>query len=164
MKGPNPLGPIPILSLYLGADILITRKLQTAAQENDPMTQFMYGLKAPETKRQYPRRLKIFFDFLQLEGLLNNQARTFYYKTKENPLWAQDWLMQFISFQLDRVDKDEISEATVPNYYNAVKLFCEMNDLILNWKKISKGLPNRKMSANDRAPTLDEIRKLVKSY
>ena len=109
------------------------------------MTQFMYGLRASETRRQYPRRLKIFLDFLQLEGSLDDQARTFYCKTKGNPLWAQDWLMKFISFQVDRVNKGEISEATIPNYYKAVKLFCEMNDLTLSWKKISKGLPNRKI-------------------
>jgi len=37
-----------------------------------------------------------------------------------------------------------------------------MNDLTLSWKKISKRLPDRKMSANDRTPTIDEIKKLVK--
>ena len=36
-----------------------------------------------------------------------------------------------------------------------------MNDMTLNWKKISKGLPRAKNSSNDRAPTLEEIRKLV---
>ena len=83
-------------------------------------------------------------------------------QNKREPSWAQDWLMKFISFQVDRVNKGEISEATIPNYYKAVKLFCEMNDLTLSWKKISKGLPNRKMSGNDRALTIDEINKLVK--
>ena len=32
-------------------------------QEN-PLEMFMYALKAPESKRQYPKRLKVFFDFL----------------------------------------------------------------------------------------------------
>ena len=36
-----------------------------------------------------------------------------------------------------------------------------MNDLTLNWKRISKGLPKAKHSSNDRAPTMEEIRKLV---
>jgi hypothetical protein len=37
-----------------------------------------------------------------------------------------------------------------------------MNDLTtINWKRISKGLPRVKNSSNDRAPTLEEIRKLV---
>jgi hypothetical protein len=36
-----------------------------------------------------------------------------------------------------------------------------MNDVALNWKKISRGLPRVKKSSNDRAPTLEELRKLV---
>jgi hypothetical protein len=36
-----------------------------------------------------------------------------------------------------------------------------MNDLTINWKRIAKGLPKAKNSSNDRAPTIDEIRKLV---
>jgi hypothetical protein len=36
-----------------------------------------------------------------------------------------------------------------------------MNDLTLNWKRITKGLPRAKNSSNDRAPTIEEIRKLV---
>jgi hypothetical protein len=36
-----------------------------------------------------------------------------------------------------------------------------MNDVSLNWKKISRGLPRVKKSSNDRAPTSEELRKLV---
>jgi hypothetical protein len=36
-----------------------------------------------------------------------------------------------------------------------------MNDLELNWKRIRRGLPKAKSSANDRAPSIEEIRKLV---
>jgi hypothetical protein len=68
--------------------------------EEDPLSVFLYALKAPETKRQYPRRAKIFFDFLKLEEPLENQARDFLYKAKQDPQWAQSSLMQFISFHL----------------------------------------------------------------
>ena len=33
--------------------------------------------------------------------------------------------------------------------------------LVLNWKRITKGIPSNKTSANDRAPTVEEIKKLV---
>ena len=36
-----------------------------------------------------------------------------------------------------------------------------MNDITLNWKRISKGLSKQKEVADDRAPTLVEIRKLL---
>jgi len=36
-----------------------------------------------------------------------------------------------------------------------------MNDLILNWKKISRGLPEGRRPANDRAPSIEEIRRLL---
>ena len=82
-------------------------------------------------------------------------------KAKENPRRAQENLMHFIRFQKERATCGEISENTIPNYYRATKLFCEMKDIVLNWKKISRGLPRVREAANDRAPTLEEIRKLV---
>jgi hypothetical protein len=39
-----------------------------------------------------------------------------------------------------------------------------MNDLGtggINWKRIARGLPRMKPTANDRAPTIEEIRTLV---
>lgn len=36
-----------------------------------------------------------------------------------------------------------------------------MNDISLSWKKIGRGLARIRKAANDRAPTLDELRCLV---
>jgi hypothetical protein len=106
------------------------------AQGYDPTQAFTYALKAPESQRQYPKRLKPFLDFLNLTGPMNQQAKEFWLKAKENSRWVEDNLMGFIRFQNQRSVSGEISFSTVPNYYKAVKLFCEMNDIILNWKKI----------------------------
>ena len=70
-----------------------------------------------------------------------NKAKQFLLKARANQQWAQDRLMAFIEFQKGRCMQREISESTISNYYKATKLFCEMNDLTLNWKKISRGLP-----------------------
>src|SRR5918999_2778169 len=121
----------------------------------------MYGLRAPDTKRQYSRRFQYFLDFLRIPGTLEEQAKQFVLKARENQQWAQESLMSFIDFQKDRVRRAEISESTITNYYKATKLFCVMNDIVLNWKKISRGLPSGRRAANDRAPTLEEIQKLV---
>jgi hypothetical protein len=34
------------------------------------------------------------------------------------------------------------------------------NTPIINWNKIAKGIPTARRAANDRAPTLEELRKL----
>jgi hypothetical protein len=88
-------------------------------EEKEPMAAFMYGLRAPDTKRQYPRRFQYFLNFLQISGTLKEQAKQFILKARENPQWAQQSLMSFIDFQKDRVRKGEITESTITNYYKA---------------------------------------------
>ena len=65
-----------------------------------------------------------------------------------------------MQYHKERVEKKEISAGTVKNYYQAVKLFCEMNQIDLPWKRISKALPKVRRYADDRAPTLEEIRSI----
>jgi hypothetical protein len=47
-------------------------------------------------------------------------------KAKQNPQWAQNFIMQFISLQKERARKGEISYSTIVNYYKVTKLFVEM--------------------------------------
>jgi hypothetical protein len=130
--------------------------------QQTPLYSFMYALKSSEARRQYPKRLKMLFDYLKLQGPLEEQAKHFLDKTQNKDIqWAQDNIMMFLDFHKERVRKKELAAGTLKNYYRAVKLFCEMNDLTLNWKRISKGLPRAKNASNDRAPTIEEIRKLV---
>jgi hypothetical protein len=91
-----------------------------------PMTVFAYALKAPESRRQYPRRLKIFLDYLGLEGSLEEQAEQFYLRAVSNHAWTEESLMAFIAYEKERSKHGEISDSTIPNYYRATKLFCEM--------------------------------------
>jgi integrase len=125
------------------------------------MSAFLYALKAPETRRQYPKRLKVFFDFLHLQEPLEKQASDFLSRANDNPQWAYHSFIRFMSYQKERASRGDIAESTISNYYKAAKLFCEMNDLVLNWKKISRGIPQGRHAANDRAPTLEELKKLI---
>lgn len=134
---------------------------QGQEQEEDPMVNFRYGLRAPDTKRQYPRRFQYFLIYLKIEGTLEEQAKAFLRRARQNPQWAQNSLMSYIEYQKERVKKNELAESTITNYYKATKLFCVMNDLSLNWKKIARGLPTGRRAANDRAPTTEELQKLI---
>ena len=117
----------------------------------------MYALNSSEARRQYPKRLKMLFDFLNLPGSLEEQANEFLNKARQNIQWSQDSIMKFLDYHKERVRRKELAAGTLENYYRAAKLFCEMNDLTLNWKRISKGLPRAKNSFNDRAPTIEEL-------
>ena len=137
--------------------------LETIITElQDPIQVFLYALKAPETKRKYPQRLKFFFDFLFPNIDFNIQAKEFIKKAKGNDQFVYSTFINFIVKQNKRVDKKEITPGTVRNYYKAAKLFCEMNDIVVNWKKISKGLLREKQYGDDRAPTFEEISQLMK--
>ena len=130
--------------------------------ESEPMQIFLYAIKSPETKRHYVRRLNDFFDFVNLSGTLDEKSKKFMAKIKrKGNSWALASFMKYITYQKERADRGEISDATVRSYYKPVKLFMEMNDIELQWKKISRGLPKGRKFAADRAPTLEELQKLM---
>jgi hypothetical protein len=58
------------------------------------------------------------------------------------------------------VEKAEISAGTLRNFVKTIKLFCEMSEITIHWKKITRGLPKSRKYANDRAPTTDILRHL----
>jgi hypothetical protein len=166
---PNPHQSCPFISTRF--DISYSRLLSITKEEQQeeiitlqqsPLYSFMYALKSSEARRQYPKRLKMLFDYLKLEGSSEQQAKQFLDNAREKSIqWAQDSIMMFLDFHKERVRRKELAAGTLKYYYRAAKLFCEMNDLTVNWKRISKGLPRAKNSSNDRAPTIEEISKLV---
>lgn len=80
------------------------------------MAVFMYALKAPETRRQWPRRLKVFFDFLRLEGPIEEQAKQFLIKAKQFPQWAQDSLLRFRVFNMKELGKVKFPNPLFPTH------------------------------------------------
>ncbi|MFZ0326973.1 MAG: hypothetical protein WAL66_06675, partial [Nitrososphaeraceae archaeon] len=67
----------------------------------------------------------------------------------------------FVIFQKERIDRSEITAGTLRNYVKALKLFCRMNRITISWDLIARSLPKVKQYANDRIPTVEEIRKLI---
>jgi integrase len=130
-------------------------------RELDLWSLYLYALKSPVTREKYQKRLKFFY-FLGLEGkTVEKKARTFNRKDKEGNQWVFNNLIRFMQFHLDRVNCKEITGATVRNYLKSIKLFCEMADIPITWKKITRGPPRGKNYADDRIPTIEEIQKLL---
>jgi integrase len=130
--------------------------------ELEPWSLFIYAMKAPMTRDRYQTRVAKFFDFIGTEGrTIQERSSYFVSKAKDDSTWALNSILKFTYFQKQRVDRKEISGATVRNYVKSIKLFCEMADISIQWKKITRGLPRGKKYADDRIPTLDEIKRLV---
>lgn len=131
-------------------------------ENSNPLAMFRYGLKSPITREKYERRVKQFFDFINLTGdTMESRCVLFCSKSKKDLRWAESCIINYVIFHRARVEKGELSANTLPNYYKPIRAFCEMNDIELKWKKITRGLPRGKGFASDRIPTLDEIKKLL---
>jgi hypothetical protein len=52
-------------------DPCLTKHDSIKVDNGDPLSLFTSMLNAPESKRQYPKRLQVFFNFLKLEGELD---------------------------------------------------------------------------------------------
>jgi hypothetical protein len=123
----------------------------TLLNQENPLAMFMYALKAPESKRQYPKRLKVFLDFLTSKNELScsdleNQCIEFMAKSQTNPKWANNKLMEFVLYQKERVYKNQIVYATIRNYLKTVKLFLEMNSDV-SYRSYSQLEKNNKRSS-----------------
>ena len=126
---------------------------------------FKYAIKTEITRKYYERRLKKFFDFIEFENVadkdIEDRCNKFAEKSKDNENWVLSQIIRFLQYQKERVENKEITSGTLKNFVKSLKVFCEMADISIPWKKITRGLPNARQSANDRTPTIEEIKKLL---
>lgn len=130
--------------------------------DSDSYSTFLFAMRSPKTKEKVMGRLRMFFDFIGIpEGNMDIRCNTFVNKAKEDQAWVFGCLVKYLESLKERYDNKEISAGTIKNRYQAIKLFCDMSDISIPWKRISRALPKVRKYANDRAPTLEEIRKLI---
>jgi hypothetical protein len=119
-------------------------------------------MKSPITKKKYQGSLEKFLDFIGVKGNdLEHKAKAFALKGKKDSTWAFNQVLNFLRYQKERVDKKEVTGATVRNYVKSIKLFCELSDVPIIWGKLTRGLPRGKRYSDDRIPSLEELKKLV---
>jgi hypothetical protein len=132
------------------------------SSESEVWILYLYAMKSPVTRDKYQRRLSTFFEHAKIQGAsLQEKALTFTERAATEPSWAFNTILRFLEVQNARVNRREISGATVRNYVKAIKLFCEMADMPITWKKLTRGLPRVKNYCHDRIPSVEEIRKLM---
>jgi integrase len=130
--------------------------------EADPYMLFEYSIRSPYTKESYFRRLRRSFDAISLEGpTFESRCNLFAKKGQQDPNWAFNCILKFILKEKNRVEKKEITGGTLRNSVKTIKTFCGVTDVLIPWKKITRRLPRVKRCAHDRAPTIQEIKKII---
>jgi integrase len=136
---------------------LTGRVIDRKSLQGECIELFRAAIRSPSTMDPYERRL---IGFLNHVNLTPDEFVTL---GRNNPATVEKKLISFIDFQKTRVEKGEITGATISNFLKAVRLLLEMNDISLNWKKIRRTLPRSRRYAVDRIPTLEEIREILDS-
>jgi hypothetical protein len=150
--------------------------MQTVSNNNNktPSSPVEYALlytNSALTKVNYRSKLKQFFDYLGLQGTLEQQGQAFLDRARkerneqQNPFWVQENIVRYLDLEKQRAQRKEITAGTVWGSYRPIKAFCDAYDDIadsIRWKRISKALPRAKNFSNDRAPTIEEIRRVIR--
>ena len=134
---------------------------QESTSISDAYSLFLDAMNSPVTGDRYTTRLRQFFSFVGIEGKVKEQCRIFIEKSDKDNQFVFKSIISFLQTQKAQIDRKEITGSTIRNYLKAIKLFTEMNDISISWKKITRGLPKGRKWVDDRAQTLDEIRKIV---
>jgi hypothetical protein len=84
-----------------------------------------------------------------------------------NPYWIEDNIHDLLKHHKERLKKGEIVANTLETYYWPIKVFCDRNKLTLpseiDWDSLSKIIPKTSSYSNDRCPTVQEIRRVIKN-
>lgn len=129
---------------------------------------FKRGIKAAATLEFYDRNLYYFCEFTKktTEQLVEEYGPYRKVKGKNRPnvdgiMELQKHIENYVLSLQERVDREEIKPSTCVARMPAIKLFAEMNDIILNWRKIGKLLPRTDLVAEDEAYSREQIKKML---
>jgi hypothetical protein len=124
---------------------------------------YLYSLKSSQTRKKNQGRIDKFFEFLGLEGETTEEKsiRLIEKARLQGNKWVFNSVLNFMLYQVNRVQNKEIVASTVQNYLKSIKLLIELADIEISWKRISRGLPRGKSYADDRIPTELELEKII---
>jgi hypothetical protein len=123
-------------------------------------------VRAKITKEHYKKRLKLFFDDVGLPGSdLDEQGQHFLEQAKQDSEWAELMIMNYLVKQRERVEAGQITAGTLKTLWEPIKAFTRRHRELKNsidWDSIKDAMPRPKHYSNDRIPTIQELRKLIK--
>lgn len=110
----------------------------------------MYSLSVPETKRRYTKNLREFLDFCKFER---------YEQLLE--ITDDEKYEAIRDFLISLVETRKLSYASVNLSYAAIKLFYDVNKVVLNWKNLARYKDKFTRKVDDRLYTKEELKTLL---
>jgi hypothetical protein len=134
-------------------------KKSLAFLEGKTIEPFKAAIRSEATLDVYQRRLETFLESLGLH------VDDFVAIARKDHNWIQNVMFKHAIEVKEKIARKELQSGTGSNYIKPVKLLLEMNDIgnAVNWKKIYRVLPTPRKFALDRAPTMEELRRIVDS-
>ncbi|HZW85141.1 MAG TPA: site-specific integrase [Nitrososphaerales archaeon] len=120
--------------------------------EGESVREFLKGFRSEATRESYSKKLRHFLEYV---GMSPDE---FLAKTRKDPHWAEHMFIDYVEAR-----RNQVSGSTISQVRDALKRFHAMNDFEdgINWSKITRMMPRARKIGSDRAPTMEEVRKIV---
>jgi hypothetical protein len=125
-----------------------------------PYQLFKNAIHSEKTFQVYKQYLFHFCEFMKM----TTEEIATKYSSEENTkesIKLQHMIEDFVVLLQNKVNNQEITARTCITMIPPIKLFCEMNDIILNWQKIGRLLPRGSNNAADEAYTREQIKMML---
>ncbi|MDG7011598.1 MAG: hypothetical protein JRN11_05925 [Nitrososphaerota archaeon] len=127
----------------------------SVVEDSDDWRRFLAAMPNEATRKVYALSMKYFFAHCGLDNV------AFVRLAKGDPEKAEGLVQGYVGHLRGRAEKGEIALSSVRARATPIKLFCVMNRCRLDWDFISRTIPKSRKWADDRAPTRDEIRRVL---
>lgn len=124
---------------------------QNSMNQQRSLLLFYSGIKSEKTRIQYDRYL----DEFRRHFIIKNHDKLLEIPQKK----LQEMVEDFIIYHKSQ----KKSASFIAGKISALKLFFSMNDVILNWDKLRKMLPEKIKSTGDKAYTTEQLQILLKN-
>ena len=112
---------------------------------------FQSAIKSEKTEKLYLRHLDKFREYF----IIKNCDSLISIDSKKLQTMIEDYVLH--------QRKQNLAYGSINSQVCALELFFSMSDVILNWKKIKKMLPERKKALGDKPYTTEQIRIILKN-
>ena len=126
--------------------ILLYKDMNVLA--NPKVAQFMYSVKSERSQELYQKLIRYFYEFskISIDELLRLPIKD-----------IEELLIKYVIYMRNR----KLSHASVKNRISPIITFLELNDIVLNKKKIRRFFGEQKKTVKDLAYTMEDIQKMM---